>query len=58
MMKKIRFIAWMLVLATMVAMNPFQAGAATADRFEDVNPKAWYYEDVAGAVDAGWGFFL
>lgn len=53
MMKKIRFIAWMLVLATMVAMNPFQAGAAAADRFEDVNPKAWYYEDVAGAVDAG-----
>lgn len=30
----------------------FEASAATADRFEDVDPGAWYYDEVAGAVDA------
>ncbi len=53
MMKKQNFIALMMVIVLLFSTITFEAAAAPADRFEDVNPKAWYYEDVAGAVDSG-----
>lgn len=52
-MKKTNFIALMMAITLFFGMITFEAAAAPADRFEDVNPKAWYYEDVAGAVDSG-----
>ncbi|MBQ7095884.1 MAG: S-layer homology domain-containing protein [Clostridia bacterium] len=51
MMKRQNFIALMMVIALLFSTITFEAAAAPADRFEDVNPKAWYYNDVAGAVD-------
>lgn len=48
-----RFIAAMLVAVTCFVSIVFEGSAAKADGFDDVDPKAWYYAEVAAAVDAG-----
>ncbi len=42
------------VLAALVlTLTPFSASAATITQFSDVDPNAWYYGELSGAISAG-----
>ena len=48
-----RGLLFFIITVILFSSFGFEAFAAKADRFDDVDPGAWYYESVALAVDAG-----